>query len=396
MLNTITMPSAGQTTDSLTIARWAKAVGDPVARGDVLFEVETDKATLPVESFAKGVLLRILVAEGEKASSGDVVAYVGNEGDLAQSGAAPAAAVVQDEEDDYEPIMPGASSPPAAPRPVAPAAKPTNRVLASPAAKKAARDAGADLARIAAGTGVQPLRKADIERYLAAGTGEEFDLVPLTAMRRTIATRMLEASRTIPAFTVEIEADMTALIALRDRLKERGDKVAFHDLFAKCAAAAIGRHPLINASYTDEGIRVHRKVHVGVAVAVENGLVVPVVRDAGNKSLLVIAGESAALVEKARSGCLLPEDMQGGTITVSNLGVFPVSRFTAIINPPESCILAIGATRPWPVMLDGTMVARPMATVTATFDHRVVDGAYGAAFMADLKAYIEEPAMMLA
>ena len=206
---------------------------------------------------------------------------------------------------------------------------------------------------------------------------------------------MSESAATIPAYTVEVEADMTALTALRGRLKTQGDKVAFHDLFAKCAAAAALRHPFINASWTEQGIRVHKRAHVGIAAAVDNGLVVPVVRDAGAKSVTAIAGESAALIAKARGGTLLPDEMKGGTITVSNLGGFPVSRFTAIINPPESCILAIGATMDRPVLEDGELVFKPMVAINASFDHRVIDGAYGAAFLATLKNFIEDPAMMI-
>lgn len=402
MLNKITMPSAGQTTDTLTIVRWVKSVGEPVKRGDILLEVETDKANLEVESFAKGTLLKILFSEGDAVKAGEVIALVGAEGDLVAAAAEPAtsAPAPDADDDDYAPILPAAAAggnsrqePAVSPKPC-----PTGPVLyqASPAAKKVARDRNVSLECVAAATGKSLVKKADVLAFEDGTAGSsDYDLVPLTAMRRTIAARMLASTSTIPTYTVEIEADMTALVAMRSEYKRAGEKVAFHDLLTKCVASAIDKHPYINGSYSDEGLRIHKRINVGIAVAMDNGLIVPVVRDVRHKRIAGIARDSAALVEKARSGKLTQQEIQGGTITISNLGVYPVSRFTAIINPPESCILAVGGTINRPCLVDGQLQERPVATITATFDHRIIDGAYGAAFLADCKRYIENPLAML-
>lgn len=403
MLKKIVMPSAGQTTNELTIAAWKKSVGDTVARGDVLAEIETDKAILSIESFAKGTLLKILVEEGASALVGDVIAYVGEAGDLnADVDPSPSPATNTIDDDDYAPISKHPT--PAAQTPPVPTIEAPQGWKASPAAKKAARDRNLSLDEVANVTGKEQIKLADVLNYAPAIpktvsasqpaiTGDE--LIPLTSMRKTIAHRMLESTTTVPTFTLEVEVDMRGIQALRETLKAQGKKFAFHDLFAKAAAATISGHKLINASWSDQGILCHGAVHVGIAVSIEGGLVVPVVKDVQAKGLGQLCADSATLIAKAREGRLLPEEMSGGTITVSNLGMYPLSRFTAILNPPESCILAFAGTKNTLVLENGVPVEVPTVAVSATFDHRVVDGAYGASFLADYKACLENPAVML-
>jgi len=406
MLQKITMPPGGQNTDQLTVVKWHKQEGDAVKRGDVLMEIETDKATLEAESFAQGTLLKVLVIEGETAFVGDVVAYVGEEGDLAELVSEPEQSMGEPiEEDDYQSIMPSATK--------ATSEAPVDmevineRMKASPAAKKAARDMNLDINKVFKLVGKPVLKREDILEYAntafqtpteTTGTQKvDYEIIPITNMRRIIAARMEQSAFTVPTFTVEIEVDVEACMDLRVELNKRaeGIRIAYHDIMAKCIAAVVKKHPLVNASFGEDGIRVHKSVNMGLAVSLENGLLVPVVRDVGNKSLSAIAKENAENIVKAREGKLSPADMEGGTITISNLGMFPVSRFTAIINPPQSCILAVGGIIKRPVWMDDGWAARSMMSITASFDHRVVDGAYGAAFLGDLKELIEHPAMLL-
>lgn len=393
MLHKITMPDAGQTTDQLVVARWLKKVGEAVARGDVLLEVETDKATVSVESFAQGKLLKRMAEAGETATAGDVIAWVGEEADLAAEAgkAAPAAAA---------PVAAAAAQPAAAaPRP----SGPVGRVMASPAGRKAARELGLDLAEIARATGKRVVKRGDVLAFrgaqgpAAVPDRAGFELVRPSRIRQAIAARMVQSVTTIPAFTLEAEVDMSRCAALRKELNGRaGDlRIAYHDLVAKCVAAAAQRHPLVNASWREDGIRVYRSVNVGLAVSLDEGLVVPVVKEVAQKSLGEVARENAANVAAVRGGTLRPEALEGGTITLSNLGMFPVRRFTAIINPPQSCIVALGAIADRPAWVDGAWAARPTLCVTASFDHRVLDGAEGAAFLKDLQELLESPAMLL-
>jgi pyruvate dehydrogenase E2 component (dihydrolipoamide acetyltransferase) len=404
MLHKITMPDAGQTTDQLVVARWLKKVGEAVARGDVLLEVETDKATVSVESFAQGKLLKRMAEAGETATAGDVIAWVGEEADLAAAAEA----------------KPAAAAPPATPSPAVQAAaagsapRPAGKpgwVVASPAARKAARELGLDLAEIARSTGRPVVKRADVLAFRAPQRAAAlpppapdrspdpaaFELVRPSRTRQAIAARMVQSVTTIPAFTLEAEVDMSRCAALRKELNGRkGDvRIAYHDLVAKCVAAAAKRHPLVNASWREDGIRLYRSVNVGLAVARDEGLVVPVVKDVGGKGLEAVARENAQNVAAVRGGTVRPEALEGGTITLSNLGMFPVRRFTAIINPPQSCIVALGAIADRPAWIDGAWAARPTLCVTASFDHRVLDGAEGAAFLKDLQELLESPAMLL-
>ena len=356
MIKKIIMPDAGQTTGLLTVMRWFKAEGDEVKRGDTLLEVETDKAILPVESYADGILLKILVNEGETALEGDVLAYIGDATDEIEINQ-PQSAQSSAEENIESDVS----------------------LCISPAAKKAIRDAGLKPEKIPAAQ-KDMIKKADVERHLEqTAQMADYDLIPLTVMRKTIAAVMMQSVSTIPSYTMEIDVNISNLLNLRRNLQERGCKAAVHDILAKCTSQAVADYPLINASYTDLGIRQYRSMNIGIAVSIEGGLVVPVIRDIGGKSLIEIAKESAVLIEKARSGRLLPEDTTGGILTISNLGTIGISRFSAIIRPPESCILAIAASKP----------GQSIISITASFDHRLIDGAYGAAFLVSLRQYIE-------
>lgn len=402
MIQNIKMPSAGQTTDELFIVKWLKQEGDSVDRGDVLLEIETDKANVEVESFAKGTLLKILFNEGATATAGEVIAYIGNADDTIPE-VASATTTTVNEDDEYQPIMPGIVSNEAE---GAPAVTESGfEYQASPAAKKAARDHGLDLNAIFQATQNPKIKYADVVAYAESDRqslpADEatalFEMHPISTMRRVIAKKMMQSVSSMPTFTAEIEIDMEPTIRLRKELnsKEEGIRIAFHDILAKCFAAVAQKHEYVNASYEEEAIRVHKTVNMGLAISLDNGLIVPVVRNIEKKGLQTIAAENAENINKAREGKIGTENLVGGTCTISNLGMFPINRFTAIINPPESCILALGTITKRPVWIEDGVVGKPMMTITATFDHRLIDGAYGAAFLNDLKLYMESPYKLL-
>lgn len=410
MLNKIIMPPGGQTTNESQICRWNKHVGDRIQRGDILFEVETDKATLDVESYCEGILLQTCFDEGDSVEAGTVVAYIGEEADRslipANSAETPDAcssqpsmhqAVELDEE--YLPIIKPVSSDPVPTQPISTAPRPSH-ILASPAAKKTAREMNVDIDELGEKLGVAIVKVGHVLDAVppSSSVESEYELITPSRMRTTIARRMTQ-SAAVPVFTAEITVDMTCCIEMRNRLNEaladRNLKVSYNDILMKCMAAAIDKTPIINASWTDEGIRRYRRVHCGLAVGVEAGLVVPVVRDAQDKSIVQIAKTNAANIDKARSGTLSPEEQTGGTITLSNLGMFGIHRFTAILNPPEACILAVGAVKEQPVTENGQVVSRSIMNITASFDHRIIDGAVGAAFLKDLRILLESPDLLL-
>ena len=449
MLTKITMPSGGTNTDQLLVVSWKKQEGDAVKRGDILLEVETDKAVLEVESFAKGTLLKRMLEEGNYGAVGDVIAYVGEPGDLkaleAETAAStPAAADLSESAPTTTPAtLPSKPEPSPAvaepapikleatltvaePPPMAAETTPTvqasssNQTLkATPAAKKEARDRGLELAEVYRGVGKDVLRRSDVTQFastsagsptaaIQAGAGSppmavqatgdvtEFSLVPLTSMRRIIAERMAAGS-SIPTFVAEIEVDMTACVQLRSELNQqfKGIRFGYHDLIAKCAAVAAGDYPYVNASFTDQGIRVFQSINIGIAVSLEQGLVVPVVRDVRKKSLASLAEANAANIEQVRTGKFDPKLLENGTFTISNLGKHPIKRFTAILNTPQSCILAVGCIQSSGVWVGGQLREQPTVAITGTFDHRVVDGNYGAEFLTRLKKLLEQPLLAL-
>ena len=396
MLHKITAPDAGQTSTEFVITSWLKAEGELVKRGDALVEIETDKSTLAVESFAKGTLLKIFIQEGEKANVGDLLAYVGEQGDLDAAGDN---MPTIGKPDDFAPIMKKCATEPELPV----TALYTGEIKASPAAKKLAKDRGVSLSDVACFEGAALIKERHVEHYISqmggkahpAPNNRAFELIPLSQMRRAIAKRMSNTTATVPAYQLEIETDMESVILLRNLLKDRGEAAALHDILIKCLSAAIARNKLTNASFTQEGIRVYKNINVGIAVSLPEGLIVPVVKDVAHMGILEIAKESAMLIQKARENRLELSEYTGGTITISNLGIYPVSRFTAIINPPESVILALGSVMRRAVIIGGTAVERRYMNITASFDHRVIDGAYAAAFMQDLKELVENPCLAL-
>jgi pyruvate dehydrogenase E2 component (dihydrolipoamide acetyltransferase) len=419
MAQKITMPSAGQNTDELTLLEWKKKVGDTVQRGDALFEVETDKASLEVESFAQGVLLKRLYEEGDTVLAGAVVAYVGKEGedissleeDTPPTDNSQSTEII--ESDEYYPISKErkvtSDTHENQPNDIETQRAKTvlaENIEASPAAKKLARDYGISLNAVSAFFSKSRIKEADVKAYyikhkepsdVVEEVGEDSIQIPLTSMRRTIAKRMVASVSAIPSFHVETAVTMEAAIALRNTINTTvEDKIGFHDLLAMCIATAVKDYPLVNAEFSEDHITVHKRVHVGLAVSVDNGLVVPVVRDVQKKKLVQLSQEYRSLIQKARDGELSPQDMNGGTITISNLGMYPISRFDAIIMPPQSAIFAISAIEDTCVAQEGAVVIKPVMTITGTFDHRVVDGAYAAQFLKRLKELMENPGLLLA
>jgi pyruvate dehydrogenase E2 component (dihydrolipoamide acetyltransferase) len=407
MLSKITMPSGGTNTDQLLVVSWKKNAGDAVKRGDILLEVETDKALLEVESFAQGTLLKRLVEEGSYGTVGDVIAYIGNPEDLTALETEPAPS--KPAASDLEVVIPTSPTTLATPvsepetTPSAEADSSNRTVKATPAAKKEARDRGLDLAEVHRGVGKEILRRSDVVQFSgviagspdgtrATGDVTGFTLVPLTTMRRIIAERM-EAGSSVPTFTAEIEVDMTACTRLRSDLNEhfKGIKFGYNDIIAKCVAIAAGDYPLVNASFTDKGIRVFRSVNIGLAVSLEQGLVVPVVCDVRGKDIASLAEANAANIAQVRTGKFDPKILENGTFTISNIGKYPITRFTAILNPPQSCILAVSSIQSRGVWVGGQLREQPTAAINATFDHRVIDGRYGAEFLTGLKELLEHP-----
>lgn len=398
----IKMPSAGQTTDEATIVAVHVKVGDTIKRGDVLCEAETDKAVLPVESFAAGTALAVLVHEGDTVTAGTVLVAIGKPGETygaAPEAAAPAApaapvpAAPVTEQDEYLPIIKGASVPAA---PAAPASHPAYPAM--PNAKLAAREMGVDVGAVPAANG-QFVTRTDVARYTppaAAVVEAEYEVLPMSRMRQIIGKRMKESLSEIPCWQCTTSIKMDACMALRDTYKDKkGVKLSYNDIMAKAIAVASRKFPLVNARYENGEVRVYKHTNVGLAVALDGALVVPVVKSIDAKGLTEIAGDYKVQIAKARENKLLPDDMGCGSITISNLGMYDVEQFIAIDNPPESCILAVGSIKVKPEWDGEKFVPANMMTVTGSFDHRIIDGAYGAQFLQELKTLMEAPALML-
>lgn len=406
MLTKIIMPPGGQTTNESLMVKWHKKVGDEVKKGDVLFEIETDKATLEIESYGEGELLAVNYNEGDTVSTGEVVAYIGTKGDVLPQDAGKTADVT--EKDEYTPVIKKEPEKPDRKEEKEGSTAPltavveTGRVLASPAARYLAGSENIKLEDIAKSLLKQVIKKGDVKEYMEKSKemdAEECYFIKTSAMRKVIARRMVESILAAPHYTVSMDIDMTECISLREmlnsHLKESGIKVSFNDIIMKCASKAIEKYPIINSSYDGDNIKVYRNVNFGLAVAVDGGLVVPVARQTNKKSLAEIAIMNMNNVDMAKNNKLQPADMSGGTITLSNLGMFGVDNFTAIINQPESCILAAGQIAEKPVSRDGQVISRQMMTITASFDHRVIDGACGASFLSLVKLFLEYPKFLI-
>ncbi|MFM7078671.1 MAG: dihydrolipoamide acetyltransferase family protein, partial [Bacteroidota bacterium] len=410
-------------TSTSTSTKWHKNVGDMVKSGDLVAEIETDKATMEFESFQEGVLLYKGIEEGKSAPVDGVLAIFGKPGeDFAslleqeknkQSAAAPAPAA---------PVPPKASAAPT-PAPV-PVSKPTpipvvaapttisstddGRIKVSPLAKRLAQEKGLDLSRIP-GTGdggrvvkrdvdwFKPGMTPTFGRAVASGiTSESFEEVPVSQMRKTIARRLSESKNTAPHFYLTMDICMDRCADARESINAvAGLKISFNDMVIKAAAAALRQHPKINSSWLDDRIRINHHINIGVAVAVDEGLLVPVVRYADTKSLTQINAEVKVFATKAKEKKLQPSDWEGNTFTISNLGMFGIDEFTAIINPPDACILAVGGIREVPTIRNGQLANASMMKVTLSCDHRAVDGVAGAKFLQTLKGLLENPVILL-
>ena len=418
MAEIIRMPKLSDTMTEGVVAEWHKKVGDVVENGELLAEIETDKATMEFESFQDGVLLHIGVDKGGTAPVDSVLCIVGEKGEdfaelLAASAspepesspeAAPAAAPTPAPAPAPAPVAASAPSPaPAVPAAVpAPAPMSNARVKASPLAKKLAEDRGLSLGLIPGSGEGGRIVKRDVEAFVGGGSSaanavERFTEVGVSQMRKTIARRLAESKFTAPHFYLSLTMDMDAAMTARKALNDRGPhRVSFNDMVVKAVAMALKNHPAVNSSWLEDRIRYNEHVHIGVAVAVEDGLLVPVVRHANAKSFAEIGVEVREFAQKAKDKKLQPSDWEGNTFTISNLGMFGIEDFTAIINPPDACILAIGGIQSVPVVRDGTVVPGHTMKVTLSCDHRVVDGATGAAFLNEVKQNLENPVLMLA
>ena len=409
----VRMPKLSDTMTDGVIEKWHKKVGDKVKSGELLADIATDKATMEFESFQDGVLIHIGVQEKQSIPVDSIIAILGKGGEdinaiLASVNSAGSA--------------PATTSAPKAEAPVQTAAPVVNttttsssndgRVKASPLAKALAKEKGIDISKVTGSGDHGRVTKSDIENYKPASTGsaakvssnnnfvpgaEGFNDEPTSQMRKVIAKRLLESTNGAPHFYLTIEVDMENAMQSRNAINAIPDtKVSFNDLVIKACAAALRKHPKVNSSWMGDKIRYYSHVHIGVAVAVEDGLLVPVVRFADQKSLSQISAEVKDLGKRAKDKKLQPADWEGNTFTVSNLGMFGIDEFTSIINTPESCILSVGAIKQVPVVKNNQVVPGNVMKVTLACDHRTVDGATGAAFLQTLRTYLENPVTILA
>lgn len=455
MATKIVMEALSPTMEEGRLVKWLKNEGDQIAKGEVLAEVETDKAVMELVARGEGVLRKRILGEGETAPVGnlvgviaapdediaDLVAGAGGPVKADEQAKPPSEVVARTEE------RAGASSVPATPREsqgeastppqqktqrignAAPRREPPpvpepmteqaphatgdgGRLRASPLARRLASENGLDIQRLSGSGPGGRIVKRDIEAALAAGpqaaaaaaparvvgvTGADYEDIPLTQIRKTIARRLSESIGPIPTFYLTIEVDMTAVAELRDAMKELGNefKVSYNDILMKAVATALEQHPEVNAHWLGDRIRQFNRVHLGMAVAIDDGLITPVIFDANLKGLSAISAEAAQLAEKARSRKLTPEEYTGSTFSVSNLGMFGIDQFTAIINPPEVGIIAAGALEEKPVVVGGEVTVRKRMRLTMSCDHRVVDGATGAKFLRTLRRMLENPLMLI-
>lgn len=421
----VEMPKMSDTMEEGVLVAWLAEEGESVSAGDVIAQVETDKATMDLEVYDDGVLLKRLIAEGDAVPIGGLIAVLGDEGEdvsdvLAQYGGSAGEADAKPKAE-----APAAEEEPAAEAPAeeAPAVQEAgDRVKSSPLARRMAGEHNIDLNKVEGSGPEGRIVKRDIEALIdqdkpakaaapaeapsrapaLAAAGSRYEDQRISQMRKTIARRLSESKYSSPHFYLTADVDMERAVAFRKRINEVAEqlgqsKISFNDLITKASAIALRRHPAVNASYLeDEGVvRYHEDVHVAVAVAIDEGLLTPVIRDADRKGLSEIAAETRDLATRARDRQLEPSDWEGSTFSTSNLGMFGIEEFTAIINPPNSCILAIGAIRDVPVVKDGEVVPGKRMKLTLSCDHRLVDGATGAEFLTTVRSLLEEPMNML-
>lgn len=427
----IDMPKLSDTMQEGVIAKWNIKEGDKVSSGDIIAEVETDKATMDVEVFDGGTVLKILAKEGEAVPLGGKMVIIGEPGEdisalldgTSSKGAAPTEAPKKDEkaaksesseksastkeEEKFDPLFGDIDGGKATPDSAG-----DGRIKVTPLAKKMAKEEGIDLAKVKGSGPNGRIVKADIEGFDKSASTESVSAsspaypsfsvdvedkdTRISQMRKTIAKRLAESKFTNPHFYETIDIDMKAAIAAREAMNATGDvKISFNDLVVKACAKALRQHPKVNSSWLDDIIRQHGGVHVAIAVAIEDGLVTPVIRNTDIKGLAQISAETRDLAKRARDKKLEPKDWEGSTFTISNLGMFGIEEFTAIINPPNAAILAVGAIRDVPVVENGQVVPGKRMKVTLSSDHRVVDGATSAEFLNSVRRFLENPATML-
>ncbi len=423
MAEIVRMPKMSDTMTEGTLVKWHKNVGDFIKNGELVAEIETDKATMEFESYQEGTLLYRGIDEGKSVPVDSVLAILGKAGEeykplleeeQKKSVAAPTEAkkeVVA--EKPMEAIAVAAKvaetkpTPAKIAEPILAASDENGRLKASPLAKKLAGEKGIDLSMLK-GTGEHGrIVKRDIDWFkpsgFVAGQGmnlqnakESFEEIPVSQMRKTIARRLAESKFTAPHFYLTMDIDMDECVKARESINTvASTKISFNDLMIKAVAASLLQHPAVNSSWLGDRIRINHHIHIGVAVAVDDGLLVPVVRFADQKTLSQINGEVKTFAQKAKDKKLQPQDWEGNTFTISNLGMFNIEEFTAIINPPDACILAVSAIKQIPVVKNGTVQAGQVMKVTLSCDHRVVDGVTGAKFLNTLKGFLENPVILL-
>jgi len=418
MSSQVTLPRLGQGMETGTIVRWLKSEGDSVEKGEALYELDTEKVTQEVEAEASGVLLKILAGEGEEIEVGKAIAVIGEQGEEVPAGEAedPTEVSEDDAQEEGSPAPEredererGREEGPEGPSEPEQSVESTNggRVKASPLARRIARERGIELSALR-GTGPEGRIVAeDVERASATGAAAapaaaaptgEVEVVKLNQMRKTIARRMTEAWEA-PAFQISMSADMTGSVRLREALlaqvKEGGVRPTYSDILTKVVALALMRHRDVNAHFAGDSVKLFPTANIGIAVAIPHGLVVPVIPGCERLTIPEIAAARADIVSRTREGKLRAEDLDGGTFTISNLGMYGVERFTAVLNPPQAGILAVGAIEERAVVVDGDFEIQPRMDMTLTIDHRSVDGATASEFLATVKSFLEEPGLAL-
>ncbi len=406
MATSVVMPQMGYDMQEGTLVRWLKQEGEEIARGEAIAEIETDKAVIEMEAYASGVVLKAVVAEGSTVPVGETIAFIGSPGEPVPEVAAPAA-----------PAAEAAPEPEQAAETTEPAAAPASgAVRASPVARRLAQEKGIDLAQV---TGTGPngrITREDVEAHERsaaaapapaaeapapvepAARGQQGELVPLTRMRQAIARRTAQSKREVPHFYVSAGVDMTAAMALRQQINEAlagAARVSVNDLIVKACALTLAKYPAFNASFEGNNLRMNPAINVSIAVAVEYGLLVVSLGDCRGRSLVDISQAARGAVERAQSGVLREDDYTGGTFSISNMGMFDVDSFSAIIYPPQSAVLAVGTVRQQPVVRDGEIKVAQMMQATLSTDHRVADGAQAAEFLVEVKRVLENPVTML-
>jgi len=420
MAEIVRMPKLSDTMTEGVVAKWHKKVGDKVKSGDLLADIETDKATMEFESFQEGVLLYIGTQQGKAAPVDSILAILGKEGEDVSSliaeeakkqpaqttTAVPEKVVNADESKEVQKAQPEikvAQAVPVASSSTHSSSDEHGRLKISPLAKKMAEEKGININSLKGSGDEGRIVKRDIDNYKSIGGGvsqirgiESFRDEPVSQMRKAIAKRLSESKFTSPHFYLTMEIDMDDTVRAREAINTVAQtKISFNDIVVKAVAMSLRAHPKVNASWLGDVIRYSSHIHIGIAVAVEEGLLVPVIRFADEKTLTQIANEARNYAAKAKDKKLQPSDWEGNTFTISNLGMYGIDEFTAIINPPDACILAVGGIKKIPVIKNGQVISGNVMKVTLSCDHRVVDGATGAAFLQTLKHNLENPVLML-